>query len=29
MKKLHSSISTNKLDESIKDYSERLGQQPC
>jgi len=29
MKKLHISISTNKLDESIKDYSERLGQDPC
>ena len=29
MKKLHISISTNKLDESIEDYSERLGQQPC
>jgi len=29
MKKLHISISTNKLDESIKDYSERLGQRPC
>ena len=29
MKKLHISISTNKLDESIKDYSKRLGQQPC
>ncbi|QMU61996.1 MAG: hypothetical protein GKR92_09940 [Gammaproteobacteria bacterium] len=29
MKKLHISISTDKLDESIKDYSERLGQQPC
>jgi hypothetical protein len=29
MKKLHISISTNKLDESIKEYSERLGQGPC
>ena len=29
MKKLHISISTSKLDESIKDYSKRLGQQPC
>lgn len=29
MKKLHISISTNKLEESIKDYSVRLGEAPC
>jgi hypothetical protein len=29
MKKLHISISTNNLTETIKDYSERLGRQPC
>ena len=29
MKKLHISISTNKLEESIKDYSARLGEVPC
>lgn len=29
MRKLHISISTNKLEESIKDYSVRLGEAPC
>ncbi len=29
MKKIHLAISTNKIDESIKDYSERLGVEPC
>lgn len=29
MKKLHIAISTNKIEESIKDYSIRLGLEPC
>ncbi len=29
MKKLHISISTSNLEESIKDYSVRLGEPPC
>ena len=29
MKKLHIAISTNKIDESIEDYSNRLGTRPC
>lgn len=29
MKKLHIAISTNKIDETIIDYSARLGAQPC
>ena len=29
MKKLHIAISTNKIEETIKDYSARLGMEPC
>jgi len=29
MNKLHLAISTNKLDETVKDYSQRLGQAPA
>lgn len=29
MKKLHISISTNKIEETIKDYSARLEAEPC
>lgn len=29
MNKLHIAISTNKIDETIKDYSVRLGVAPC
>jgi len=29
MKKLHIAISTNKIEKSIKDYSLRLGMEPC
>jgi len=29
MKKLHIAISTNKIDDTIRDYSERLGAPPC
>ncbi len=29
MKKLHIAISTNRIEESIKDYSARLGVEPC
>jgi hypothetical protein len=29
MKKLHIAISTNLLEETVADYSQRLGQQPC
>ena len=29
MKKLHVAISTNKIKESIDDYSKRLGAEPC
>ena len=29
MKKLHIAISTNKIEESIQDYSARLGINPC
>lgn len=29
MKKLHIAISTNKIDETVKDYSARLGVEPC
>ena len=29
MKKFHIAISTDKIDESIRDYSERLGAAPC
>ena len=29
MKKLHIAISTNRLKESIEDYSFRLGVEPC
>jgi catechol 2,3-dioxygenase-like lactoylglutathione lyase family enzyme len=29
VKKLHIAISTNKIEETIKDYSARLGMQPC
>ncbi len=29
MKKLHIAISTNKIEETIKDYSTRLGANPC
>ena len=29
MKKLHIAISTNIIDETIKDYSVRLGMKPC
>ncbi|MFW5442696.1 MAG: hypothetical protein ACKE51_00090 [Methylococcaceae bacterium] len=29
MKKLHIAISTNKIEETIKDYSLRLGIEPC
>ena len=27
--KLHIALSTDKIDETIKDYSQRLGQAPC
>ena len=29
MKKLHIAISTNKIEETIKDYSARLEEEPC
>lgn len=29
MKKLHIAISTNKIEETIKDYTVRLGEEPC
>ena len=29
MKKLHIAISTNKIEDTIKDYSVRLGMEPC
>ncbi len=29
MKKLHLALSTNKVDETVKDYRVRLGMQPC
>jgi hypothetical protein len=29
MKKLHLAISTNKIEETISDYSIRLGEEPC
>ena len=29
MRKLHLAISTNKIEETIKDYSTRLGVDPC
>ena len=29
MKKLHIAISTNQIEKTIKDYSTRLGAQPC
>tara|TARA_R110002096_G_scaffold379_2_gene2269 strand:- start:7924 stop:8247 length:324 start_codon:yes stop_codon:yes gene_type:complete len=29
LKKLHIAISTNKIDETIQDYSVRLGVEPC
>ena len=29
MKKLHIAISTNKIEETIKDYSVRLSMEPC
>lgn len=29
MKKLHIAISTNKIEETIKDYTARLGVEPC
>lgn len=29
MKKLHLALSSNKLEETIKDYSLRLGREPC
>lgn len=29
MKKLHIALSTRKIDESVKDYSARLGVEPC
>ena len=29
MKKLHMAISTNKIEETIEDYSARLGEAPC
>ena len=29
MKKLHIAIATNKIEETIKDYSVRLGMEPC
>lgn len=29
MKKLHLAISTNSIEKSVKDYSERLGCAPC
>ena len=29
MKKLHIAISTDNIEESIKDYSVRLGAEPC
>ena len=29
MKKIHIAISTNKIDNSIRDYSQRLGCEPC
>lgn len=29
MKKLHIAISTNKIEETIKDYTVRLGKEPC
>ena len=29
MKKLHIAISTDKIEESIKDYTVRLGAEPC
>lgn len=29
MKKLHIAISTNKIDETIKDYTVRFGCEPC
>lgn len=29
MKKLHIAIATNKIEETIKDYSVRLGMKPC
>ncbi|HDZ08260.1 hypothetical protein [Pseudohongiella sp.] len=29
MKRLHLAISTNKIEETIKDYTSRLGMKPC
>ncbi|KXO13476.1 hypothetical protein AKG98_3280 [Moritella sp. JT01] len=29
MEKLHIAIATNSIEETIKDYSERLGSEPC
>ena len=29
MKKLHIAISTNRIEETVKDYSTRLGSEPC
>ena len=29
MRKLHIAISTNKIEATIKDYSERFGKEPC
>jgi len=29
VKKLHIAISTNKIEETVKDYSVRLGMEPC
>lgn len=29
MKKLHIAIATNRIEETIKDYSVRLGMEPC
>lgn len=29
MKKLHIALSTNKIDETVSDYSQRLGAEPC
>lgn len=29
MKKLHLAISTHKIDASVEDYTQRLGQPPC
>ncbi|MEX2515819.1 MAG: hypothetical protein WD572_02745 [Gammaproteobacteria bacterium] len=29
MRKLHIAISTDKIDETVEDYSRRLGAQPC